>query len=61
MRNVIAIEASNAGGPAGWILKGYIQSEKGEKIPIISDSTWKTSKNATGIQMFSAKILLNKE
>lgn len=47
-KNVIAIEATNQGGPAGLILKGKIVLKTGKRETVfVSDSTWMTSKELT--------------
>lgn len=46
-KNVIAIQATNVDGPAGWIMKGKITTADGKTIVFFSNSSWRTSTRAT--------------
>ena len=42
-KNVIAADCRNAGGPAGFVLKLAVITDKGETVTVISDKSWKLS------------------
>jgi len=45
--NVIAVQATNADGPAGFIVAGKVVAADGKAISLNSNSTWKASVKAT--------------
>jgi alpha-L-rhamnosidase len=44
-RNLLAVEATNAGGPAGLIAKVMLCPETGRPAVVVSDNTWKAGKD----------------
>ncbi|RFC44893.1 MAG: protein of unknown function DUF1080/Cytochrome c [Verrucomicrobia bacterium] len=42
-KNVIAAEAQNAGGSAAFVLKLVTESQRGDKVTVLSDASWKFS------------------
>ena len=52
--NVISVKAKNDGGPAGFLAALYVRLASGKSLEIVSDTSWRASKEASGDAWLSA-------
>ncbi|MDB5336595.1 MAG: putative heme-binding protein, partial [Planctomycetaceae bacterium] len=55
--NVIQAEASNAGGPAAFILKLALTGEDGKTQYVVSDSSWKSSAKRDSTELADVRVV----